>query len=110
VLEFASDFLSSKLQKEENRRIVEEALSSVLEKPCLVRGAVRGTIPRQQSQGPIAAPDMDERDIVSSQPVSPARSEPEEQASYQDPASDPVIQDLVERGGRVTDVQVLPEE
>ena len=29
---------------------------------------------------------------------------------YQDPASDPVIQDLVDRGGRVKDVQVLPEE
>jgi DNA polymerase-3 subunit gamma/tau len=109
VLEFASDFLSSKLGKEENRRIVEQALGSVLGKPCRVRGTVRGTTPRR-SQGASAAAAMVEEVIPSDESEPPDLSEFLEADPYQDPASDPVIQDLVDRGGRVTDVQVLPEE
>jgi len=106
VLEFASDFLSDKLDKEENRRIVEEALSSVLGKRCRVRGTTKGTTPRQSRN--VAAPsamDAGEQVIPSVETEPPAQSDP-----YQDPESDPIVQDLVSRGGRVTDVQVLPEE
>jgi DNA polymerase-3 subunit gamma/tau len=110
VLEFASDFLSGKLDKEENRRVVEEALGSVLGKPCRVRGTTRGTTSGQQSQVPTSAPGVPTNDIASAQPVPSLSSATEKPGSYQDTASDPVIQDLVERGGRVTDVQILPEE
>jgi DNA polymerase-3 subunit gamma/tau len=106
VLEFASDFLSDKLAKEENRRIVEEALSSVLGKRCRVRSTTKGTTPRQSRN--VAAPsamDAGEQVIPSVETEPPAQSDP-----YQDPESDPIVQDLVSRGGRVTDVQVLPEE
>jgi hypothetical protein len=30
--------------------------------------------------------------------------------SYEDAVSDPVVQDLIRRGGQVTDVQTLPEQ
>ena len=125
VLEFASDFLSSKLEKEENKRIVERALSSVLDKPCRVRGVVKGSFSspagtqrssRESSAPRFAAPIAAARMAVASaaEPQDVGSAEGDEwgpaENLYQEATSDPVVQDLIDRGGRVTDVQVLSEE
>jgi hypothetical protein len=113
VLYLASDLLASKLGKEESMRIVEQALSSVLGKPCRVRGAVKGASTQQrdvsaapaQSQPAPGAGRAPRAEQIEPEPSELVASDP-----YQEAVSDPVIQDLVSRGGQVTDVQVLPEE
>jgi DNA polymerase-3 subunit gamma/tau len=106
VLEFASEFLSEKLDKEENRRIVERSLSTVLGKRCRARSTIRGDVledvsaPTAEAHGPPAT--VGERD------------EPQDRADQEDnvdeTASDPLVQELVKRGGKVTDVQLLGDE
>ena len=106
IFEFASELLSEKLGKEENRRIVERSLSAVLGKRCRARGSVRGDV----AEGEGAA---------KPQPLEPpaavrARGEPKAESSQtgplEDAESDPLIQELVSRGGQVTDVQLLLDE
>ena len=70
VIEFASDFLSTKLEKEENRRIVEEALSSVLGKPCRVRSTTKSS-PAQSSQVSIGV-STESREASTPRPAPPA--------------------------------------
>jgi hypothetical protein len=129
VLEFASDFLSSKLEKEENKCIVEQALASILGKPCRVRATVRGAAPTAPASlssvgapPSLAAAGPPPSASAGAEPAAPAPAVPQSEKTagdaepaaqvdpYEDAASDPVIQDLVSLGGRVTDVQVLPEE
>jgi DNA polymerase-3 subunit gamma/tau len=103
VLEFASEFLSSKLQKEENRRIVEQSIGEVLGKRCRVRATFRGS----EGSGPVRQ---------SSRITAETRADDEDRTEYpvadiyQEAEEDPVVQDLVSRGGQVTDVQVLSDE
>lgn len=116
VFEFRSELLSSKLEKEENRRVVEEALSTVLGKPCRIRGVVEGAFvaPAATEGRPFEpAPDA-ERPVEANagEQASPAESDAAEGLPdpYQDVIADPVVQDLVRRGGQVTDVQMRSEE
>jgi hypothetical protein len=102
ILEFASEFLSSKLEKEENRRIVEQSISQVLDKKCRVRATYRGADPSN------AVPD--ERPETEPPANVPENGLPPETDLYRETEGDPVIQDLVNRGGQVTDVQVLSDE
>jgi hypothetical protein len=106
VLEFASEFLSEKLEKEENRRIVERSLTAVLGKRCRVHASVRGDAPEST-----VAPTAEAQEPPA---VATGRSEPEAAPahadSFQEAESDPLIQDLVRRGGQVTDVQLLADE
>ncbi len=106
IFEFASEFLSEKLEKEENRRIVERSLSLVLGRRCRARGSVRGDVPdgvtpsaSQPDKPPAAVSERDESEAV------PARAD-----SLEETESDPLIQELVSRGGQVTDVQLLADE
>jgi DNA polymerase-3 subunit gamma/tau len=125
VLEFASDFLSGKLEKEENKRIVERALSAVLDKPCRVRGVVRGSFspptgtrrphvesPAPPSAAPGATTSMVKESAAGSQDAGSTEGDEQEPNEDLDPEApfDPVVQDLIDRGGQVTDVQVLSEE
>jgi len=106
VLEFASEFLSEKLEKEENRRIVERSLTAVLGKRCRVHASVRGDAPEST-----VAPTAEAQEPPA---VATGRSEPEAAPahadSFHEAESDPLIQDLVRRGGQVTDVQLLADE
>jgi len=124
VFEFASDFLASKLEKEETKRVVEQALSSVLGKPCRARGVTKGSLPsasadrtvvsREGTPAGEGAGDEGQEPRQSqgaSTPSSPAADSTEPiPGSYEDAVSDPVVQDLIRRGGQVTDVQTLPEQ
>jgi hypothetical protein len=103
VLEFASEFLSGKLEKEENRRIVEQALGQVLGKKCRVRATFRGG----DEPGPVREPVGATAD---SNADDQGRSEVPATDIYQETKDDPVVQELVNRGGQVTDVQVLSDE
>jgi DNA polymerase-3 subunit gamma/tau len=106
VLEFASAFLCEKLGKEENRRIVERSLSAVLGKRCRARGSVRGDVPES-----VVASTPEPREPP---PAVSSRHEPEAEPARADPLeeaeSDPLVQELVSRGGQVTDVQLLADE
>jgi len=106
VLCFASEFLSSKIAEESNRRLVEKALRVVLGKPCRVRGTVGESAPNHA----VAA-------TGSPLPVEPDRAPPSveitEQAEpdlLEEAARDPVVRDLVNKGGQVTDVQMLSQD
>ncbi|MFN2130024.1 MAG: DNA polymerase III subunit gamma/tau [Anaerolineae bacterium] len=102
VLEFASEFLSGKLEKEENRRIVEHTLTAVLGKRCHVRGAVRGDSPEDTAAVAHEVP-------ARTAQMSPSAAS-EEADPFQAAESDPLVQDLLSRGGKVTDVQQLSDE
>ncbi len=113
VIRFASPLLASKLQKEENRRVVERALDEVLGRRCRVRGVVGGAAPAgasaparlaQQAAAPtdLGAAASTEADSIEAEA---GDLDPVEEAE-----SDPVVQDLLSRGGQVTDVQVLSDE
>jgi DNA polymerase-3 subunit gamma/tau len=106
VLEFASEFLSEKLEKEENRRIVERSLTAVLGKRCRVRGSARGDAP-ESMVAPTA--EAQEPTVVATGSGEP-KAAPAHADSFQEAESDPLVQDLVSRGGQVTDVQLLADE
>jgi DNA polymerase III subunit gamma/tau len=125
VFEFASDFLASKLEKEETKRVVEQAISSVLGRPCRARGATKGSLPSAgavdraavgREGAPAGESAGDERqEPRQSQGASTPSSSAAESAepipgSYEEAVSDPVVQDLIRHGGQVTDVQTLPEQ
>ena len=104
VLQFASDLLSSKLEKAESRQIVEQALEAVLGKQCRVRATTR-TSPDPEpeasppaSKAPAGAETFTEAESSTAAETSAAADD------------DPVVRDLVNRGGRVIDVQVLSDE
>jgi hypothetical protein len=117
VLAFASDFLSSKLEAESNRRLVEGALRAVLGKPCRVRGAVGESAPLQALEGQVrhtalepssAATDSATTTVdATAAPESGLQDEPD---LLEDATNDPVVQDLISRGGQVTGVQMLSED
>jgi DNA polymerase-3 subunit gamma/tau len=103
VLEFASEFLSGKLEKEENRRIVERTLAAVLGKRCRVRGAVRGDAPEEAAAVTQEVP-------AHAAPQTRVAAPSEDTDPFQAAESDPLVQDLLSRGGKVTDVQQLSDE
>jgi DNA polymerase-3 subunit gamma/tau len=106
VFEFASELLSEKLEKEENRRIVERSLSAVLGKRCRARGSVRGDAPESVAPSVSRPYDAAPGVIKGEEPgAGPAQANSLEEAE-----SDPLIQELVSRGGQVTDVQLLADE
>jgi hypothetical protein len=106
VLEFASEFLSEKLEKEGNRRIVERTLSTVLGKRCRVRGAVRGDSP--EDAGAVAQ-EPPARPATRTAQANPTASS-DDADPFQAAESDPLVQDLLSRGGKVTDVRQLSDE
>lgn len=112
VLEFASQFLSDKLGKEENKQIVERAVGEVLGKRCRVRAAVR-TIDAPEPEPASSLPPTSAGGVEDpGSTEGPLAERPPEDRSgvpdpYEEAASDPIVQDLVDRGGQVTDVQVL---
>jgi DNA polymerase-3 subunit gamma/tau len=115
VFRLASELLASKLEKEENKRIVERALTSVLGKPCRVRGEAGTTVASVQearSAGPAPLPRRGPGAHEGGEPLqgdgSTETASPEDH--YREAASDPVIQDLISKGGKITDVQLLSEE
>ena len=112
VFEFASDFLAGKLEKEETKRVLEQAMSSVLEKPCRARGVVKDSSADAGGERPTAREeDEPARGTVGEQAGSPpSESTGPSPDPYEEAISDPVVQDLVRRGGQVTDVQTLPKE
>jgi DNA polymerase-3 subunit gamma/tau len=125
VLEFSGarndpsyNFAAMKLEEEGNKRIVEHALSSVLSVPCQVRSIVRSP-----SAAPSSPPAKETRSSALTAPAMPeaAGQEDAEPAVTdegpspaadlcQEAYADPVVQDLIDRGGEVTDVQAWPEE
>jgi len=107
VLEFASTFLSEKLEKEENRRIVEHTLTAVLGKRCRVRGAVRGD--SSEDAAAVAQEAVAQEAPTRTAQMSPSASS-EDADPFQAAESDPLVQDLLSRGGKVTDVQQLSDE
>jgi len=124
VFEFASDFLAGKLEKEETKRVVEQAISSVLGTPCRARGVTKGSLPAVSGDRAVAGPadgpagegagneaEGLRRTQEGSTPSAEAGDSTEPlPGSYEDAVSDPVVQDLIRRGGQVTDVQTLPEQ
>ena len=119
------NFSARKLEEEGNKRVVERALSSVLGRSCRVRCEVRGGPSsrslrarslnhRAASQKPAesSADNASVRPGVGNVEVASAESITKEHASdpYQDAVSDPIVQDLISRGGRVTGVQTWAEE
>ena len=141
VLEFASEFLSDKLLKEDNRQVVERALTQVLGKQARVRAVVKGTelrlapapssvertatepdepavpVPEEASAESIPATEDPAAPVAEQEaPVEGEVSEADEPASEiaesDDYAvtADPVVQDLVDLGGEVTDVQYISTE
>jgi DNA polymerase-3 subunit gamma/tau len=117
VLVFASDFLSSKLEADPNRRLVEGALRAVLGKPCRVRGAVGESAPPQVAEGqagqaalaPSSAATASATTNVDAT-TAPGSGPQEEPDLLEEATNDPVVQDLVSRGGQVTGVQMLSED
>jgi DNA polymerase-3 subunit gamma/tau len=116
VLEFASQLLADKLGKEENRRIVERALGEVLGKRCRVRGAVKDAtsesspvfeVPKAE-RGP--AGEKEYEAMPETEEVAPEVLDPPVPDRYQAAEADPVVQDLVSRGGQITAVQLLSED
>ncbi len=112
VFEFASDFLASKLEKEETKRVVEQAISSVLAKPCRARGVAKeNSLPASAESAGDEAEEPHQPQGGSAQAVSStSESAGPMTGSYEEVVSDPVVQDLIRRGGQVTDVQTLSEE
>jgi DNA polymerase-3 subunit gamma/tau len=135
VLEFVGaksdpsyNFSATKLEDEANKRIVERALRAVLGKPCRILCEVRDASSPQStgqpgSVGPAGKRPMGENAGQASEPQVLEESEvptvhrSDERSSgrpvpdtYEQAISDPVVQDLIDRGGQVTDVQVLSEE
>jgi DNA polymerase-3 subunit gamma/tau len=106
VLCFASEFLSSKIGEEGNRRLVEKALQEVLGRPCRVRGTVGESAPDRIMAEPAPSGSADGN-------PSPNLAESTEQAEsdlLEEATRDPVVQDLVNKGGQVTDVQMLSQD
>jgi len=117
VLAFASDFLSSKLEADANRRLVEGTLRAVLGKRCRVRGAVGESAPLQAPEGQgghtALEPSSVAADSATTNGDATAAPEPglqEEPDLLEDATNDPVVQDLISRGGQVTGVQMLSED
>jgi hypothetical protein len=98
--------LSSKIEEEGNRRLVEKALRSVLGKSCRVRGTVGESAP-DRTMAESASFGSAEGDAALSPAESTEQAEPD---LLEEASRDPVVQDLVNKGGQVTDVQVLSQD
>lgn len=117
VLEFPGDkrspgrnFAAEQLAKEKNKQTVERAISTVLNKPCHIKfeivdestpPAVRESAPPFES-GP-AAP------TPAGQTSQPA-TEPSETDIRQQAMSDPVVQELLKRGGQIKSVEEIKDK
>jgi DNA polymerase-3 subunit gamma/tau len=117
VLAFASDFLSSKLEADSNRRLVEGVLRAVLGKLCRVRGAVGESAPLQVPEGQVGHATLEPGSVATDSATTgvdataaPELGPQEEPDLLEDVTNDPVVQDLISRGGQVTGVQVLSED
>ena len=117
MLNFTNDFLSSKMATDSNRRLVEGVLRTVLGKPCRVRSAVGESAPSCASMDTegysavgidLAAQDSATANVEAATDYdSGLQAEPD---SLEDVTNDPVVHDLVSRGGQVTGVQMLTED
>jgi DNA polymerase-3 subunit gamma/tau len=117
VLNFANDFLSSRMAADSNRLLVERVLQAVLGKLCRMRSTTGESAPYGSSggsEGPDAGgkdPAVEDSAFTSPDAVTGAvPSQQGESDPLQDVANDPVVQDLISRGGQVTGVQMLSEE
>ena len=116
VFEFTTEVVASKLTDEKSR-IAEGLIRSVLGKPCRVRGVAQAASPTPAGARPSDPRSTPRAGQASPGPGSSSAGTPSaqsEQGGARDPyleaRSDPIVQDLIKRGGQVTDVQVLPEE
>ena len=110
-------------------QMVGRVIGSVLGKPCTVRFVEKGTLPERRAES--SAPSKPAIDEPAPGPADPAMVSVEDVETdsgmsqsaarqvaaqsagpdpYQEAASDPVVQDLISRGGQVTDVQMLAED
>jgi DNA polymerase-3 subunit gamma/tau len=92
---------------------VERAVCDVLDSPCHVQFVDRSRLaeiqaaplsPSPATKSQVNGSEEAESPAAQSLPVSGATD------SYQDAVSDPVVQDLLKRGGQVTGVEVLPQD
>ena len=109
VFEFPSKLLAEKLEKVETKRLVEEAIHSVLGKPCRVQGVVAGQAPSpgvgQERNPAVSSPGAVEPATGDTQ-SEPAKSEPEQAQNFErEVLSDPLVQELQDLGGKVTKVE-----
>jgi DNA polymerase-3 subunit gamma/tau len=108
------NFSAKKLEEDGNKRIVERALRDVLGRPCRVRCEVTVAArepspqPAEDSGSQMAAAEGDSEDL----PAAPADTETTGRVAtaYRDAVSDPVVQDLLSRGGQVIDVETWSED
>jgi DNA polymerase-3 subunit gamma/tau len=109
VFEFPSKLLAEKLEKVETKRLVEEAIHSVLGKPCRVQGVVAGQSPSPgvgQERNPIVSPPEAVEPAMGDTQSEPAKSEPEQARNFErEVLSDPLVQELQDLGGKVTKVE-----
>jgi hypothetical protein len=103
--------------------IVQEAIGSALGKSCQVRFVEKGTLAEQVAEPFVAEkPQPDKVSTVAEPEIARTQAFMDKEAGvgeedgrdtldpYQEAVSDPVVQDLVSRGGQVTDVQLLTED
>ena len=114
------NFSAKKLEEADNKRIVEEVASEILGKLCRLRCVVgeAAVVDKAQSSRTLASLQRGspvQQDVPSAEP---AAAGPDSDAStsaspdltaHWEAASDPVIQDLVQRGGEVADVRLLSD-
>jgi hypothetical protein len=117
VLNFAGDFLADRMAADSNRLLVEKVLGAVLGKSCRMRSAVRERIPLRTSEdieepNTLGAGSVPQDSVTESMNASAgAESDLQEESDpLQDVSNDSVIQELLSRGGEVTDVQILAED
>jgi hypothetical protein len=103
-------------------QIVERVIGKVLARSCSVRFAAKGSLPASGTASPTRLGPDSVTDEGASRPADSMETdarEPESGATatsaderdpYQEAIADPVVQDLISRGGQVTEVQVVSDD
>jgi DNA polymerase-3 subunit gamma/tau len=91
---------------------VERAVRAVLDTPCSVQFVDRSRLAEIKAvpPGPPTGVQVQVNGAEEVESASDSLLVSDEMDSYEDAVSDPVVQDLVKRGGQVTDVEVLPQD
>jgi DNA polymerase-3 subunit gamma/tau len=113
------NFSAKKLGEADNKRIVEEVASEVLGKLCRLRCVVGGDAVADKARSSRPRPEERASSVQRNVPsVEPAAAAPEsdgpapgaiDTVTHWEAASDPVVQDLVQKGGEVADVRLLSD-
>lgn len=112
VFDLPSRLLCEKLEKVETRRMIEEAIRSVLGKRCTIRAQVAGAASESVVQE--ASPPFERAPAATVSASPPAAGQTPTRAAQpvlpdiqQQAHSDPLVQDLLRRGGRIVQVESL---